>query len=109
MIYDSLCGCRIHSLRLVHALDFLTRRLLRMFRERVLRVAAQASLGIVTLLLSAALDIAALVVGVAGGAALLGVGLLLWLGGLATSVLGGHDCDVVCVGLIGYVSGRKLE
>lgn len=58
---------------LLPTLNLLTRHLLRMLRKRMLRVALQSSLGVITLLLSAALDVAALVVDVAGGAALLGV------------------------------------
>jgi len=68
-----------------------------MLRKRMLRVRAQSALGVIAVLLGALLDAAALVVDVARRLAGLGVRLLLWLGGLAAGVGGGH-VGYVCVG-----------
>jgi hypothetical protein len=76
-------------------LNLLTRRLLGVLRERVLRVRAQSALGVVRVLLRALGDIAALVVDVVAGLACLRIRLPLGLGGLAAGVGGRHD--EVCV------------
>jgi len=99
----------LHSLYPPISSLLLTRRLLRMLRKRMLRVRAQPALGVIAVLLGALLDAAALVVDVARRLAGLGVGLLLWLGGLAAGVGGGHDV-CVWVGLVGsrWVLGLGL-
>jgi hypothetical protein len=74
-------------------LNLLTRRLLRMLLQRVCRVRAQSSLGVIASLLRALLGCATLVIDVAGGGAGLGLVLPLGLGGLAAGV-GGRHCDV---------------
>jgi hypothetical protein len=102
---SSNCGISCHALKWPSSFHphlsssltnplFLARRLIRMLRKRVLWVAAQSALGVIALLLRAALDIATLVVDVAAGLSRLGLGLPLGLGGLAAGVGCGH-CDVL--------------
>jgi hypothetical protein len=69
-----------------------------MLLKRMLRVRAQALLGLVARLLSSLLGSRALLVDVVARLARLRTGLALGLGGLAAGVGGRHGCGCVCVG-----------